>query len=109
MRITVRIQSSGDDRPPAGAPVTVQVRDTTFEDAPAEVVAHVVGTVATSPGPWLETVELDVAARPDSAVVWVHIDVDQDGRLSAGDYITTVAYPVPAADAAEIEVAVRRI
>lgn len=109
MRIIVRVSVSGSERPAAGLPVRVEVRDTTFEDAPAPTIASATGRVRDDSRGILERLELDVEALPDSAIVWVHIDVDGDGRLSIGDFVTTVSYPVPHVEQAEMDVAVKRI
>lgn len=109
MHVIVQISTDGPDRPAVGAPIRVEARDTSYEDAPAEVVGSASGQVRGQLGGWLETVEVTIDRRPDSCVVWVHIDVDGDGRVSPGDFITMVAYPIPAVAEAVVPVAVRRV
>jgi hypothetical protein len=109
MHVIVEITSHDEERPPIGASIRVEARDTTYEDAPAEVVGSAAGEVRETLGELLDTVELSLWRRPDSCVVWVHVDVDGDGRISAGDYITMVAYPIPPAEDAVVPVAVRRV
>lgn len=109
MMAIVRIRVRGGERPPAGSPIHVQARDTTFEDAPAPIVASAVGAVQDRPDDLLDEVELHLASLPDSCIVWVHVDVDDDGQKSPGDYLTTESFPIPRVDRAELEVTVRRI
>jgi hypothetical protein len=127
MRIIVRLFARDDDRPAAGSPIHVQARDTTYEDGPAPVIASAEGCVRGSGEEQpeegeepsgvdgskaqgaLDVVELTVDSLPDSARVWAHVDVDGDGRLSKGDFVTMFAYPIPATDVAEMDVEVRRI
>jgi hypothetical protein len=96
-------------RLPEGCPIRVEVRDTSLEDAPAPTVAEGRGAVGREPGPQLDTIELRIATLPRHTTVWVHVDVDGDGRVSPGDYVTTASYPVPAGDAARLDVKVRRV
>jgi hypothetical protein len=109
MHVIVEIANDDPERPPVGASILVEARDTTYEDAPAEVVGSALGEVREALGELLDTVEFSLERRPDSCVVWVHVDVDGDGRISAGDYITMVAYPIPPVDGAIVPVAVRRV
>ena len=105
----MRLFARGDDRPPAGSPIHVQARDTTFEDAAAPVIAAVdcaVSDVADGP---LAIAELSLESLPTSAIVWAHVDVDRDGRLSKGDFVTMQSYPIPGADRAELDIEVRGI
>jgi hypothetical protein len=116
MKLIVRVFAQGADRPAAGSPIHVQARDTTYEDGPAPVIASAEGCVR-EPGDVdgskaqgaLDVVELTVDSLPGSARVWAHVDVDADGRLSKGDFVTMVAYPIPATEVVEIDVEVRRI
>jgi hypothetical protein len=108
MRLNIRVTALGGVRPPAGAPIYVQARDTTFEDAPAPAFAAATGKVQPE-GDLLDTVELDVDSLPDSSIVWVHVDVDGDGRVSPGDFVTTVSYPIPRELTINLPVAVRKV
>ena len=106
----------GQDRPPAGAPLRLEVRDTTLEDTEAPLIAETRSAVAGEQSSWLQSVELEV---PDASVdprgrltAFAHVDVDGDGALSPGDFITTRSYAVPheaAATETRIQVAVTRI
>ena len=88
MPLTVEIMTTGNP-PPEGSPVIVQLRDTTVQDAAATIVSEMRTNVAGGGGS-LATVTFD-AARP-GLTVWVHVDVDRDGRVSKGDYITKQSF-----------------
>lgn len=97
MQLVVEVVAHGARRPPPGSPVRVQLRDTSLADAPARIVAERVGAVRDDPGAVLETVRIDCdAAVVDGLTLWAHVDVDRDGAVSPGDYLTTVSYPVSA-------------
>jgi hypothetical protein len=91
--IVVEVVSEGVERPPAGAPVHVQVLDTTYADAPARVVAQTTAEVRGEGGHILQTVELEAGTEGSANYrVRAHVDVDRDGAVSLGDYVTTAAY-----------------
>jgi hypothetical protein len=114
--LLVEVVVEGQDRPPAGAPLRLEVRDTTMADTEAPLIAETRSSVAGEQSSWLQNVELEV---PDASVdprgrltAFAHVDVDGDGALSPGDFITTRSYAVPSeAPGAEarIQVAVKRI
>lgn len=108
MYITVEVQSVGDVQPPVGAPLRVEARDTSLADAPSTTLATAVSTVRGS-GKWLETVELDLPTLPRRCTIWAHVDVDGDGRVSKGDFVTSAAYPVTAPDQSRLDITVRRV
>jgi hypothetical protein len=108
VEVVVQAAEPGD-RPPAGSPLRVEVRDTTYEDALAETVCGIDAAVRDEPGAALAVVELVLPRRPDVSPIWVHVDVDGDGRVSLGDYVTMASYPVPAGDGERVAVAVRRV
>lgn len=105
----VDVSVEGEERPPTGTPLTVQVRDVTYEDASAEAVATSETHVAGELGSWIGTVELEVASPPGRATVWVHADVDGDGRVSKGDYITMESFPLPSGDEVRVPVRLRKV
>ncbi len=109
MRVIVEVVVASAERPPRGARVRVEARDTSLADAPSETVASADGVVREDTGAWLETVELDVVRRPDASSIWAHVDVDGDGRVSIGDYVTMASHPLPAADGEHVSVVVRRV
>ncbi len=83
----------GAERPPAGAPVVVRVEDTTYADAAAEVVAEARGRVSDGGEALLESLELPFAsAGPGDYRVRAHVDVDDDGAVTRGDYVSTASY-----------------
>lgn len=101
MRVVVEISVEGAERPPDGVPVHVEVRDTTYVDTIAPLVAETTGTVESNSGARLGSVQLDVAPdAPQELTVFAHVDVDGDGSVSAGDFITTMSYPLGRSDAA---------
>jgi len=107
--LKVRVFVEGSSRPPEGRTVRVQARDTALEDAPATTVAEALGTVSHGHGTLIDTVELRIADVPRHTTIWAHVDVDGDGRVSVGDYVTTTSYPVPAHDEAQVDVRVRLV
>ena len=109
MVLVVHVGLDGPDRPPAGAPVLVQVQDVTMADARAVTVAEATGSIRGEEGGRLATVELALEQAPAGAIVRVHVDVDGSGRVSRGDFITMESYPVPRAERATLEVAVRKV
>jgi hypothetical protein len=46
---------------------------------------------------------------PVVGTIWAHVDVDGDGSVTPGDFITTVAYPIPPTEGARVDIAVRRV
>jgi hypothetical protein len=103
--MVIEVVSEGE-RPPAGAPVVVQVLDTTYADAPARVVAETTGEVAPTGG--LQKVELHPQLESSSDYrVRAHVDVDRDGTVSPGDFVTTAAHPARAGE--PVRVVVRKV
>jgi uncharacterized lipoprotein YbaY len=94
MKLQVTVSAFGGEPLPAGSPVRVEIRDTSLADAPAVLLQR--ATVAVPATGRTSTVPLtiDLAAVPDGTTVWVHIDVDRDGRVSKGDYVSVESYPV---------------
>lgn len=109
MKLQVTITSFDGGPLPAGSPVKVEVRDTSLADAPAvllkQAIAHVPTVGRTSAFP----VTLDLAAVPDGTTVWVHVDVDRDGRVSKGDYVTVESYPVAALPVQSLTIRVKKV
>jgi uncharacterized lipoprotein YbaY len=103
----------GDGEPPAGATVYVRLEDVSRADAPATVVAEQVireahpGAQAGGLAFTLHGSPLDPRRRYG---VRVHVDVDGDGAVGAGDYVSTTSYAVRADRVpVRLSVAVRRI
>lgn len=104
----IELTASEHDRPPEGTPIRVEVHDTSLADAPSVTVAGIDSVVRGRLGSWLDTVEIDVEPA-DSLTVWALADVDGDGEVGVGDYITQASYPVPQEQEARITVILRRI
>ncbi|HYH92499.1 MAG TPA: hypothetical protein VD763_05010 [Candidatus Saccharimonadales bacterium] len=109
MHVIVAVTTRDGDRPPPGVPMRVEIRDTSLADAPSVTVAMVESTVRGVQGAWLDTVEVSFDHDPSQCSIYVHLDVDGDGRVSIGDYVTMASYPVPATDATRVTVEVRRV
>lgn len=107
--VVVTVVAEGERRPPRGAPIRVEVRDTGLADAPAETLAVATAKVSGPGEDPLATVELAVEAGPGHRTVWALVDVDGDGRTSEGDFVTTRAYPVGPGDEVRVEVTVRAV
>jgi hypothetical protein len=106
--VIVDVAVDHEEGPPAGAPVRVEARDTTYLDQAAPVLAEAAGVVERS-GSRLCTVELQLAPIPGDCSIWAHVDVDGDGRVSPGDFVTTASYPVVDGDETRLQVIVRRV
>ena len=98
------------------AVIRVRLLDTTMADAPSVPISEVTLRGRDLGGPEalasgiryeLSTPKLESTNRYEIAV---HVDVEDTGEISAGDYLTTAAHPVPTGrDSAEVDVQVRRI
>ena len=99
MLLLVEVSVAGQERPPAGSLVRLEVRDTSQADVEAPLVAESVAEVSTTQSTWLQSVELELPASELRSqrhlTAFVHVDVDRTGVLSAGDYITTQSYEIP--------------
>jgi hypothetical protein len=114
--LLVEVVVEGLDRPPVGTPLRVEVRDTSQADVEAPLVAEARAEVTGEQSSWLQNVEVEV---PDASVdprgrltAFAHVDVDGDGAIGSGDFITTQSFPVPPSEAAgeaRLRVAVTRI
>ena len=77
---------------PLGASVRVRLEDVTRLDGPARLVAERVVPV-TLEGIRVE-LETGVINQRAHYAVRVHVDVDGDGRVTRGDFVSTRSYPV---------------
>jgi len=115
MIFVVEVVVEGSGRPPAGSRARIEVRDTSLADTEAPLVAETTADVLGELSTWLLTVELEIPAasiEPSARLtVFSHVDVDGDGTISSGDFITTQSYPVDrtAADEVRLSVTVVRI
>jgi hypothetical protein len=93
--------------------VYVRVEEVSRLDAPASRIAEVVlRGVRVLPGsPSIPFTVHDVVLDPSGRyVLRVHADVDGDGRVTRGDYVSVQSYPVPtSADAGGVAIAVREV
>jgi uncharacterized lipoprotein YbaY len=98
MAVVVEILFKSNVEAFSGANLNVRIEDVTSADEAATIVAairqeNVSYSPATDP-PFLFTLQLDSVNPHASYSVRVHIDVDGDGHVSVGDFITTQNYPV---------------
>jgi uncharacterized lipoprotein YbaY len=103
--VRVEVVSEGGETPPVGAPLVVQVLDTTYADAPARVVAEATANVEHDRAGEAQTVELeaDLGGNADYRVR-AHVDVDGDGAVGPGDFVTTAAHPARAGEPVRVVV-----
>jgi hypothetical protein len=110
LEITVEVE---DERPPpVGTSLRVEARDVYLADAPALLLDAVDMRVeAATPGMAcvIARATLGLERVPEMGTVWVHCDVDGDGRVSIGDFITMQSYPIPPGGSGSITVRVRRV
>jgi uncharacterized lipoprotein YbaY len=89
-----------DPAPPSlsGATVYVRLRDTSLADAPSRVVAEQAMTrvegLPPGGGELTFALPLESADARRTYTVSVHVDLDNDGRVGPGDFISTESYPV---------------
>ena len=107
--MSVRVRAGQGGRPPDGSSLIVQLRDTSVQDAPATILGEKRGKVGAGGGDLLATIEVDAKARGVRPEVWAHVDVDGDGRVSRGDYVTMQSYPIPDGARPVLEVTVNRV
>lgn len=93
MHVVVEVISGGLDRPPSGAQVIVQVRDTSRMDTRADIISEQRSTTGTNRDR-IALVEFEVPDGTANATVWALVDVDGDGQVSRGDYLTVQSFPL---------------
>ena len=95
MRVTIEVVADGAQRPPTGAVVVAEVRDTSLQDALATTLARGDAIVAAAGS--LAEIGLNFEASAGADVTaFAHVDVDGDGRVSEGDWLSVTAVPVRA-------------
>lgn len=106
MQLTIEIATADEPGPPAGAPVIVQLRDAGVADAESVIVTEArAESCQARAGDAIARVQIDVREGSTAhAIVWVHVDVDADGEISKGDFITMQSYPVREAGTMRVEV-----
>src|SRR5262245_60296143 len=101
------------DADPSGlrnARVYVRLEDTSRADASSRIVAEqVLSGAAFAPGAPLRF-ELRGQVGSGQCNLRVHVDVDGDGQVSPGDYVSTESYPVtPSTGQQDLQVRVHRV
>jgi hypothetical protein len=109
MLIEVNITSFSGEVFPPGTPLKVEVRDTSMQDVAAIALKQVHARVPKANHTTAIRVTLDVDRVPEGATVWAHLDVDGDGRVSKGDFVTVESYPITSALAQSLSVRIKRV
>lgn len=109
MTLQLTIVSATGDALPPGTPLRVEIRDTSLEDAPSVLLQRVDAAVPRAGRSASVPVTVEIATVPDGATVWAHVDVDRDGRVSSGDFITMESYPVTQAPTQAMTIRVKRV
>lgn len=87
----------------------MEVRDTSLIDAPSRTVGAADGQVREQASSWLDTLEVEAPSPCRHCTIWAHVDVDNDHKVSPGDFVTTVAYPVPPDSPARLTIRVQKV
>jgi uncharacterized lipoprotein YbaY len=103
-----------DLEPFVGATIYVRLEDVSRVDAPARVAAETVLLNARAGGQASNELEFTIDAAPldprSRYVVRVHVDIDGDGQVGVGDYVSTVSYPVlVGGDTTMLSIRVKRV
>ncbi len=109
MELILDIVSFSGEKLPANSPINVEIRDTSLADAPAVLLKRL-KTIIPSTGTTLSMpLTLNLDSVPKGTTVWVHVDIDGDGRVSLGDLITVESYPVKLAPTQTLTVRVKEV
>lgn len=109
MTLQLTIVSAGGEPLPAGSPLRVEIRDTSLADAPAVLVRRIDVSVAKTGRTSSVSVPIELKTVPDGSTVWAHIDVDRDGRVSKGDFVSVESYPVTPASVQRTTIRVKKV
>ena len=109
MLIKVNIVSSSGEAFPPGSPLKVELRDTSMQDVAAIVVKQVHASVPKADRTTEVPVTLEVATVPDGTTLWALVDVDRDGRVNKGDFVTVESYPITLAPTQSLTVRVKKV
>lgn len=94
---------------PPGSALRVEMRDTSLADAPAIVLTRVDVAVAKRRRTRSVSVPVELTAVPDGTTAWAHLDVDHDGRVSRGDYVSVESYPVTASSDKSLTIRLKKV
>ena len=98
---------------PSGARLYVRLLDVTFTDAPSRTVAEQVLTLARGRAGERRlafSLELETIDSHRTYIVSAHADLDGDGSISRGDWMTMESYPVlTLGNADRVDVIVKRV
>jgi putative lipoprotein len=104
--VIVQVDPATGERPPAGADLVVELRDTSIADAPSVTLATVRRALPSGDEPAAE-IDLDVDdAMIDpraSLTVFAQCIADSSRGRTKGDWITTESYPVRPGDRDELQ------
>jgi hypothetical protein len=85
------------DSPPTTALMVIELRDTSYADGPAPVVASSrLPNTAVAPGRQCPF-EFSAPEMPPSSALSIrcHVDISGDGAVTSGDLLSTESIPVP--------------
>jgi uncharacterized lipoprotein YbaY len=109
MKLKLTILRADGDPLPQGSSVNVEARDTSLADAPAISLKRIrVAVPRTGRTMTLQT-GVELTSVPDGTTVWAHVDVDGDGRVSKGDYISMESYPVTLGTVQDLTIRVKEV
>jgi putative lipoprotein len=106
------ISFGADIVPFSKAAVYISLLDVTMQDAHSKTLAsQVIKDVEYSPDKRIEfSLKGKIEDERGTYIISVHVDVDGDGRVSIGDYITTGYYQVaPVGNTTGLNVQVQRV
>lgn len=109
MTLQLTIVCAGGEPLPPGAPLRVEIRDTSLADAPAIVLRRIDMAVAKAGRTRSVSIPIELTAVPDGTTVRAHIDVDRDGRVSKGDLVSTESYPVTLAPVQKMTIRLKKV
>jgi hypothetical protein len=109
MELLINILALGGEPLPAGSPIILELRDTSFADAPAQTLHRLNARVPAAGNAVSVPMKTALAGVPAGTTLWVHVDSDGDGRVSRGDFVTVESYPVRSAPTQSIAVRVKKV
>jgi uncharacterized lipoprotein YbaY len=115
MRVFGSVLLPKDDRALRSASIRVRIEDVSRADAAAqllgELVIAAISDAEVEQGRVPFEIELDDRAASDRAALTIraHVDVDADGKVGPGDFVTTEYIAVPRDTVGPLLVPVRRV